>query len=342
MKIILISNDHHSIFPLQAGGGSESQVENLCWGLHKRGIEFSVVCPKRTNPDKVPFDIIETQASPSCKTGINLFAREITEIAQRKSPDIILSQSHWSIPPLMYLGIPVLCTFHDGNIDRQKDWLINNPNIFYRFLSKYQYNLWVKEDWQKTKSCQIYPGFPEEEFVLDAQKDDYFLFVSSLFWGFQAKGGDQLIKLAKSNPKHRFVMYAVGEPQLLEWVKTITKNISNFEFRGSLQPGDEHRKIFSKAKGFLQLSQLAESFGQSTAASLVRGSVALGFKFGATPEIIAKSHGSYNTLEQLGQHLDDPFDYQSAYSYARSTFHIDTELDKLLKICENIITKREV
>ncbi|MEK6884980.1 MAG: glycosyltransferase [Nanoarchaeota archaeon] len=338
MKIVIVNTNYWNSFPCDGGAGTESTVENLCIGLKKRNIDFSVIIPQRTIKRDYGFELIETKSRPERLESPNNFVNEVIDIINtRKSEfDIIMAHGHWS-NAFIVSGLPLLTCIHCGFNKRPDNFIFNHPNQFYRFVSKYQYDVFIKEDWEKQRSFYAFTGMNDDEFIFNECKEDYYLWCSSLFWGFENKGMDDFIKLAQLNPNKNFIAYGVGSQNILDYLNIVSMKLSNFKWMGRLEQGNEHKRVFGNAKAFILTSKLPESLNRAAMEALCRGTVVLGYNVGSVSEEVQKHHGTYNNYFVLNKHLNDFFDYKASYEYARNTFHINNEIDQILRHSESIV-----
>lgn len=330
MKIALIANEYEQQFPLLGYGGIETCVENLAEGLSKSGKDFFVVCPKRENPPDYNFEIIDTKELPAKITKRNplYFATEVKKILQDLKPDVIWSQSNWSADVLHELGIPIICTFHDS-CEKQFGWIRNYPNVKYRFISQFQRSLWVNEKWESEKSFVCYTGLSDDNFSLELNHDNYYLWCAGLNWGLKAKGLDITIKLAEANKDKEFRIYGAGNEEIEKYLINLSKTSPNILYYGALKRGQEHSRAFSKAKFFLMPTQIPEAFGRTTIEAMSKGVPVISSANGATPELIG-NHGFYsNNFNELNEALNKNFDRASVFEHSRR-FSVENEIETLI------------
>lgn len=342
IKIALVGNELYQQFPLISYGGIESSVESTAWGLHEAGVEFSCIVPRRISgvPNAYPFEVIETSFVPAIisKRKPESFMEEVVPIIRSLKPDIVWTQSNWSVLPLLPLGLPIIATFQDSCL-KVPGWMIDDPRAHYRFVSKFQFNNWVKEDWEHARSFQVYTGFTENEFEMGEHDGGYYLWVAGLNWGFRRKGLDTFIRLALRNPDQFFVAYGTGNRALEVLLKLAGKYLANFEFRGVLPRGPQHAEAFKKAKAFIMPTRIPETLGRTVIESLSKGTPVIGTANGALPEIIAPECGvATNDSEQFNAALRLTFDANRCLEYSRK-FHVKHEVRQLLDISVSILNK---
>lgn len=332
MKIALIGNDYVQQFPLENYGGIETSVENLAQGLFDNKIDFFVVCPKRKNKKEYPFEIYETEEEPTSITNKNssYYAYSVAKVLKNLKFDIIWSQSNWSIDPLLFLKKPIICTFQDS-CEKQHGWMKNLDKVKYRFISNFQYNNWVKEDWEKEKSFMCYTGLTNSEFKFNESKKDYFLWCAGLNWGLSAKGLDIFIKLSEIYKDKNFIAYGIGNKELEQYLLNKTKSNSNFMYKGKLNRGQEHNEAFSNAKAFFMPTRLPEALGRTIIESFSKGTPVYGSSNGSLNELIEnKINGFKFSLETLDLDLNFQFNYKNVFEYSKK-FNILEEINKLSK-----------
>lgn len=343
MKICIIGNEYKQQFPLVGYGGIESCVEQLVLGFQKyfaNEHKFCVIVPKiRFNKKSYDFNIIETNFIESSVTGIpfDYFAYEVRDMIKsaKSKPDIIWCQSAWS-RHFAELDIPIICTIHDsGGWEDGK--FIFKENFFYRFISKFQYDLVFKDADQnpiinKIKSQSFYclTGAVDDEYDLETNKSDYVLWVAGFNWGFKAKGLDIFIELAKLRNDQTFVAYGAGDAHIENHLKQLSQQIKNFHYMGQLERGQAHKDTFKKAKMFAFLTQIDEASGRTGLEAITKGTPILGSTRGAVPELYTPAGICTDNIEEMSKALDYKFNYNSIYEYSQR-FHVKNEIQFLLE-----------
>lgn len=350
MKIALIGNYGHQQFPLISYGGVESSVETTAWGLHRAGSNFFCVVPRRgprfprfrrgSRSYAYPFEIIETRRGPTgqARRKARGFIEEARQILQIERPDVIWCQGHWSVPPLLDLGTPILTTFQDSH-EKRPGWMPRHENLFFRFVSRFLYELWAVEEWERERSLALPTGLVDEEYDLGTDRDDYFLWVAALSWGWHEKGLDLFVELARRNPRKRFVAYGTGNREIERRLRKIEGELSNFEFRGELLRGVAHRNAFKRARAFLMPTQILEALGRTVIESLSKGTPVIGSANGALPELIAEGCGvSSNDFARLEAALEMDFDSRRCFEHSKR-FHVEHEVRELLRASDSILRR---
>lgn len=355
MKICIIGNEYKQQFPLIEYGGIEASVENLVKGFHKYYNDkhkFCVIVPRiiEKGDEKYEFNIVDTDFVESSKSGQNSFTfmnevRSYIENSPSK-PDIIWSQSAWSAKSLQGIGIPVICNIHDsGGWEDNK--FVFDDNIYYRFISKYIFDLTFEDSKQnafinqvKSKSFWCYVGACDEEYDFEPTKENYILWVAGLNWGMEAKGLDVFIEMARRVPKQEFVAYGTGNASLENYLRELNKEIPNFNYKGVLSRGEQHRTVFKKAKMFAMLTKTNEAFGRVWLEAITKGTPVVGTKYGAIPENIDKKDVGFcsNDTSELIEALNKPFNYKKVYTYSEK-YHVKNEVEFLLNKSNEILSK---
>lgn len=349
LKICVIGNEYKQQFPLIGYGGIESSVEQLVLGLQKyyaNEHKFCVIVPKiRFNKKSYDFNIIETNFIESSVTGIpfDYFAYEVIDMikAAKNKPDIIWCQSAWS-KHFADLDIPIICTIQDsGGWEDNK--FIYKENFYYRFISKFQYDLVFKDadtnpviNKIKSKSFWYPTGASDDEYDLETNKQDYILWVAGLNWGLQGKGLDIFIELAKLRQDKTFVAYGTGDARLESYLKQVAVETKNFHYMGQLERGSQHKKTFKEAKIFAFLTQVNEAFGRTGLEAITKGTPVLGSTKGAVPEMYSPAGVCTDSIHEMSITLDREFDSKEIYEYSKR-FHIKNEIDFLIEKSKNII-----
>jgi glycosyltransferase involved in cell wall biosynthesis len=340
MKIALIGNDFNQQFPVLSYGGIESCVENLAWGMFRRALDFFCVVPKRELVGEYPFPVIEAPVSPSSVSGAppHRFVGRVKYMMLDQSPDVIWCQSYWAADELMTLGIPVICTFHDS-CAKQEGWIKRADHVIYRFISQFQYDNWVREDWERACSCQIYTGLADEEYDFCGEKEDYFLWVAGLNWGWEAKGLPIFIALAQANPDKKFLAYGSGSERVAGMASRYAAEIPNFEFNGPLERGENHREAFKKARAYILPSLIPDTFPRTVLESLSKGTPVIASANGALPEMVGSCGTVSNDIKALNNALDARYEFEACFNRSRS-FHVDQEVESLLAITRGLLRGR--
>jgi len=214
LRVCVLGSCNHQQFPTIGYGGIESSIENLCKGLYRHfrdTIEFTVIVPKisegRALTITYGFKIVETNYIPMDISNVypTHFATAAKEIILSSpiKPDVIWSVGHWSALVLQDINIPVITTIQDSG-PWEDNKFVYNTNITYRFISKFIFDLTFKDSTTsenikkiKERSTWFYVGLDESEFEFQAIKQNYILWVAGLGWGYEGKGLDTFIELAK-------------------------------------------------------------------------------------------------------------------------------------------------
>ena len=144
------------------------------------------------------------------------------------------------------------------------------------------------------------------------------------------------MQLAQLRSDQQFVAYGTGSPQIEEQLKTISKQLNNFEYMGTLIRGEEHKNAFKKAKLFTFLTQISEAFGRTGLEAITKGTPILGSTKGAVPELYEPIGVCTDDLNVMIETLDKKFNYQDIYNYSQK-FHIKNEIEFLLNKSKKIL-----
>ena len=344
MRIAIVNNDYFSVFPQRGNGGIEAAVETWAKCLHKHGHDFFVITPKRHTPIETPFEVIDTKSLPCCEKSPSNYINDVSDILAGENFDIVWANSSWSVNFAKNRGshdAPVIINIHDGVEHGAKGIISLNPHVYYRFLTKNHYDRCVSKDWEAEKSFFCYYGFWDDEYDYCKDKENYALWVASLFYGFEAKGLDLFINLAIQNPSCRYFAYGVGPSNITEYVQQLSDKIPNFYWKGELKRGQEHKEVFKKANVFYQLSRLPESFGRTIVESQSKGTPVIGLhhKDASTREVIGDSLGTYPNVEKYNNYqFIFEKDYKHAFDYAQK-FKAENEMNTLLEKSKLILEK---
>ena len=351
MKICVVGADYKQQFPLLEYGGIEAAFENLCIGLDryfKDEVKFCTIVPKILNKNGMSYDfnIIETNYIESAISKVPpvYFANEAKEIIKRGNakPDVIWSSGDWSVKALHDLKIPIIATIMDSGGWEDGKFLYKE-HVFYRFASKFIYDLVFKDadsneqiNKIKAQSFWCHTGIADEEYLLTEEKENYILWVAGLHWGWQGKGLDLFLEMARRRSEQQFVAYGTGLPQIEEQLKNISKQLTNFEYMGSLARGDQHKTVFKKAKLFTFLTQIPEAFGRTGLEAITKGTPVLGSTKGAVPELYGPAGICTDDIDVMINTLDTSFNFKHVYTYSQK-FHIKNEIQLLLDKSRSII-----
>lgn len=345
LRIALISSDYFQVFPQKSNGGIEADVETLAESLQKNGNQFFAVTPKRDIIQEYPFEVIDTPSLPSSKDKSSNYIQDVIKILKQRKDDydIIWANSHWS-KEFVVVGKPVIAMIHCGNAKKPDNYMYNFGNLYYRFLSQSHFKVYVTEEWETKKSFICYPGFLDEEFEFNSQKQGYVLWLASLYYGLEAKGIDIFIQLAKLNPHKQFLAYGVGPVDIIEYVKTFEQKIPNFKWCGEVNRGKDHHKVFKNAGVFCQLSRLPESFGRTIVEAGSKGTPVIGLDSpcSTTKEIIGNYHGCYDNIDDIDRNINIHFDYQKVFDYYQTRFNAQNEYGCMVKQSLNILINNEI
>jgi glycosyltransferase involved in cell wall biosynthesis len=358
LKICVIGNEYMQQFPVLGYGGIESYVQNLCIGINKNfkdKINFCVFVPKILDKKETNFDfnIIEVDFIENSKSGQHrlLFAEKVAKIIREsdQKPDIIWSQSPWSVNYLSDLGIPMIVSIYDSmgwELFKDDMKLISKDNVYYRFLSNFHFNNILKDADKdplvsnvKSKSFWCYTGMPDEEYSLEVEKENYILWVAGFnCYGMEGKGLDIFLKLATMLPEEHFIVHGSGDHSIENYLKDFQNKTKNFEYRGPLKRGDEHKKAFSRSKLFTLLSQWPESFARTGLEAITKGTPILTSTKGSNPEIYSSIATCTDDLDKMAQAISNSYSYVDTFNYSKK-FHVDTEINTLYNKSLEILNK---
>jgi glycosyltransferase involved in cell wall biosynthesis len=111
---------------------------------------------------------------------------------------------------------------------------------------------------------------------------------------------------------------------------------SNFQYNGQLNKGEDHRRIFSEAKGFLMPTRLPEALGRTIIESFSKGTPVIGSYNGSLDELIKdRVNGLKFDLNNLDVDLDFKFNYREIFENSK-IFHINNEIDRLIEETKSI------
>jgi len=336
MKIVLISSGYDYEFPHPACGGSEGCTERLAQGLHKNDYNFHVICAKRKDKKKYPFNILETEALPEKYHIGSNYQTEAIDIAINLNPDLIITQSfHWK---LNLTKCPVFVNIHGGGDGILGETTQRENNVHFKFISETQMKRCIANRPELRKNSFLcYTSLLDEDFLFKP-KGEYFLWCASLFWGFQAKGLDLFIELSTIYPEYQFIAYGMGDGTIEKLLKEqVEPNYPNFKFNGFLDRYQNHAEVFSNAIAFCQFSRLQESFGRTTVEALTKGVPVIFFDSGATPELVQDNGIFIKEKKQLVTALQavQEIDRKKVFEYSKK-FHVDKEIETLMNYYKSI------
>jgi len=360
LRVCVVGSCNLQHFPIIDYGGIESCVEHLCTGLHnhfKGEINFSVIVPKilekREITKQFKFNIIEANYVGCSISGVHPinFAIEAKNIIQSSpiKPDVIWAQGDWSVKGLWDLGIPIITTINDSGPWVEGKYIFK-PNVYYRFVSKFLYDLVLQDadkrqdvNLIKSKSFWAHSGLDDYEYDFEPNKEDYILWVGGLHWGWSGKGLDRFVELARRIPEQNFVAYGTGDEKIETELKQAVKSLPNFSFKGKLNRDHTHREAFKKAKMFAMFSNIPEAFGRTGLEALSKGTPVLGSTAGSVPEQVQHPNIGFcsNDIEELIAAIkSNNFDPGQCFNYAKTHYHVKTEINNMLAYSQKILNNQ--
>jgi len=278
-------------------------------------------------------EALEVMSERRDKVGGTLTAVEAWHALHRSAPDgpggpalrplIVWGQSDWSQSfSAASTAIATITSHHDGGGPGGMTHLANGrwdrhiKTVGHRFLSHDQRRQWIDpEDALNIPRSRIIPhGLPPDDFFM-CSDGGYFLWVAGLDWGWEEKGLHIFTELAVRHPELRFIAYGVATKRhdLEARLTALAQELPNFEFRGQLKRGEQHKRVFCEATAFFMPTQpsIGESFGMTVIESLSKGVPVIASTAGAVPEIldVPGRHGfspygaACNTMEEYEEAL---------------------------------------
>lgn len=114
------------------------------------------------------------------------------------------------------------------------------------------------------------------------------MWVATLDWGWEEKGLQIFINMARLDPNMTYVVYggAARRRDIVAKLVELTLELPNLVYRGELLRGDEHFRAFCEATAFFMPTQLGESFGMTVIEALSKGVPVITSTFGAPADIL--------------------------------------------------------
>lgn len=311
-EVVLVGNELYQQLPTIGYGGIETSVDNIAFALDRMGIQFFAVVPGRREPAEMPFPVLETQVAPNGKGGqVDQYVKEVNEILLREKQTpkdsaskpvatprnfVVLGQSMWSQNFAQHSLLTIVSHHDGGGLRAEWNWNWKLSNVRHRFLSQDQMRAgWVKPgDVANEAVSRVIPhGLPPEAYIQPlCPNKGYFLWVAGLDWGWEEKGIDIFIEMARRRPQYKFVAFGAARSdagrRVLAKAYEAAKEIKNFEFRGELKRGRQHLQAFCEAAAFVMPTHesIGESFGMTVIESLSKGVPVIASTNGAVPEIL--------------------------------------------------------
>ena len=134
----------------------------------------------------------------------------------------------------------------------------------------------------------VWNGIDPAEYIYSESKDDYFLFMSAMYWGTK-KGLDVALALSR---RLGFKLVVAGTTGDYESINSIAEMCASAGARyvGDVR-GREKAELFAGARGFLFPTKLDEAFGLVMAEALMSGTPVICSDRGACPEVISSDVG---------------------------------------------------
>lgn len=138
------------------------------------------------------------------------------------------------------------------------------------------------------RTRHVWNGLDPTEYIFSESKDDYFLFMSAMYWG-DRKGLGVALSLSK---RMGFKLVVAGTDGNYETINRVAELCATM---GATYVGDVRGKkkaeLLAGAKGFLFPTKLDEAFGLVMAEALMSGTPVICSDRGACPEIISSDVG---------------------------------------------------
>ena len=301
-----------NIFPAKGNMGAERVVERTCRGLQKLGHS------------------VWLKAKPESKL-------DWIEVVQNIPKDCDIIHHHgwcWDHEEeYREWNKPWVSTIHGGGMEIDPNWLTranNNSNII--CVSKFV------ADRINCKAF-VHACSDPSEFFFKEKKQDYFLYLSSLDWGFQ-KGLDIFVGLAKIVKNQKFVIAGgTHNHDLINWIKNICQKEKNITYVGEVN-GKEKAELFANAKGYILPTQLPDACPTTISEALMSGTPVIGSINGSLPEIIHNSVGYIcrNQSEYLKAILSiKKIDPLTCRQYAENNYSDVVTAQKYVMYYENML-----
>ncbi len=137
-------------------------------------------------------------------------------------------------------------------------------------------------------SRYVWNGIDPAEYIYSETKDDYFLFMSAMYWGLR-KGLDVALSLSRRLGFRLVVAGTTGDYEGINGVAEMCAK-AGAEYVGDVR-GRQKAELFAGAKGFLFPTKLDEAFGLVMAEALMSGTPVICSDRGACPEVISADVG---------------------------------------------------
>jgi glycosyltransferase involved in cell wall biosynthesis len=335
--IVLVGNELFQQLPTIGYGGIETSVDTMAGALVRMGIPFHAIVPARRDSVEMPFTVLETAVGPNGRGGfVPEYVREVNLLleegrnASRETEEphvrgervgqgrtlytdggtktvafdqtlVVWGQSEWS-QAFAVNADAMITSHHDGGGPPTPHWNRRLKNVRHRFLSHDQRGRWTTPGHEAFNISRVIPhGLNPDAFRLCEDKG-YLLWVAGFNWGWEGKGLDIFIEMAKARPQYKFVAHGSGNDGIAGRLRDLEKELKNFEFRGPLLRGENHTKAFCEASAFVMPTHesIGESFGLTVIESLSKGVPVIASMNGAVPEILAIPGPERNGVSPYG------------------------------------------
>lgn len=267
-------------------GPWEQMASNLTEGLVTKGVEVTLFATgdsiTTAKLDAVINKGYEEDKTADAKVVECLHISNLME----KAADFDLIHNHYDFLPLTYSGLiktPVITTIHGFSSEKILS-VYQKYNKTGKFVSISNANRHPSLEYLAT----VYNGLKTNEFVYNADPDDYLLFFGRIH---PDKGAAEAIQIAKKSNRRLII---AGIIQHSEYFREQVEPYLNedISFIGAAGP-EKRNELLREASALLHPISFEEPFGLSVAESMLCGTPVIAFNRGSMPELIKDGETGY-------------------------------------------------
>jgi glycosyltransferase involved in cell wall biosynthesis len=276
MRVLFASNYPH--LP-HIRGGLQTTTHDLCLALQRAGAEAAVLCGLDEHGRAAGQSLAdESLGYPAFRAAVP--EQALALVAAAWQADAIVVQSGTALVPMMLASLqtqrPTAVYLHNVETHQLHGTLVPDRSLLYLANSVFTALRWRA---LSGIDCAVIPPVVDAERYLAASGGDRVLFVNPT----PIKGVEQMFALAAACPELPFLVVESWnlEPTWRQLCRRRATQLGNVEW---LEPTDDMRGVFGRARMLLMPSVWEESFGRTVVEAQINGLPVLASDRGALPE----------------------------------------------------------